>query len=111
MTQSENKLGKLVRMARKNQEVSQNALAVRAGVCRRTVSSIENDKLNPGFAVVYKLVRNLNLPLEPLFYPERWEPKVKSEILEEFSQCTEDDLRILLFIIKGLHAARINMGQ
>lgn len=83
MAQSEKQLGEFVRMARGTQGLSQETLAVQTGISRRTISSIENDGLNPGFEVVYRLVRELNLPLEPLFYPERWVSEVKSQTVRQ----------------------------
>lgn len=105
MNQKENALGKVVRAARKNRNLSQEALAERIGVCKRTIIDIENNTGNPKFEVLCPLVRELNLPLYQVFYPEVIENiELKSMILQELNCCSEQEMKIILSIVKGLHS-------
>lgn len=63
-------LGDVVRTTRKSRQLSQEALAERIGVCKRTIIDIENNTGNPKFEILYPLVRELDLPLHQVFYPE-----------------------------------------
>lgn len=107
----EKTLGELVRMARRSQRLSQDALAIRVGACKRTICGIENNKANPKFEIVYQLVRELRVPLEPLFYPERWDSEVKKRVLVELNQCTEEEMKLLLFMIRGYRATQEKMEK
>lgn len=49
MNQSTNTLGYFVRAARKRKHLSQEALAERVGVCKRTIIDIESNAGNPKF--------------------------------------------------------------
>ena len=66
-------LGNAVHTARENRHLSQEALAERIGVCKRTIIDIENNTGNPKFEISYMLVRELNLQLYQIFYPKATE--------------------------------------
>lgn len=50
--------------------MSQEALAERIGVCKRTIIDIENSSGNPKFTILFPLVRELDIPVQQVFYPE-----------------------------------------
>ena len=56
-------LGEAVRTTRKNKNLSQEALAEKVGVCKRTIIDIEKNSGNPKFEILCTLVRELDLPL------------------------------------------------
>lgn len=70
MCQSIKTLGEIIRETRKSKKISQEVLAERIGVCKRTIIDVEKDKANPKFELLYLLVRELNLPLEQIFYQD-----------------------------------------
>lgn len=103
MNQSIKALGSIVRKSRKDKHLSQEALAERIGVCKRTIIEIENSSGNPKFEILCKLVRELDLPIYQVFYPEVLENLELQEILvEEIKTCSESEMRIILSVIKGL---------
>lgn len=103
-------LGKTVRQARETKSLSRTQMAELVGVCSRTIANIENDKANPSFDVVKRLVRKLDLSMEDLFYSELDSGyRLKNEVLREISQCPEDEWKVILCIIKGLREKRENM--
>lgn len=103
MNKSAYALGNAVRAARKDKHLSQEALAERIGVCKRTIIDIENSVGNPKFEILYPLVRELNLPLTQVFYPEIMENiKFKELLLQEVDNCTEYEIKIILSVVKGL---------
>ena len=106
MKQTIDTLGKAVRTARKNKHLSQEALSERVGVCKRTIIDIENNTGNPKFEILYALVRELDLPLQELFYPEASEnPELKNELIRELDHCSEREIKIILTIVHSLRDA------
>ena len=108
MKQSVSALGRTVRETRKEKHLSQEALAERIGVCKRTIIDIEKNTGNPKFEILCKLVRELDLPIHKVFYPETSENLALQKILiEEIKSCSETEINIILSVLKGLrHALR-----
>ena len=103
MNQSISALGNAVRVMRKNKHLSQEALAERIGVCKRTIIDIENNAGNPKFEVLYPLVRELDLPLYQVFYPEISENvDAKNVLLKELSDCSDYEMKVILSVIRSL---------
>ena len=103
MNQSVRTLGDVVRTIRKEKSLSQEALAERIGVCKRTIIDIENHTGNPKFEILCMLVRELNLPLYEVFYPEMVENvATKNLIIGELSFCSDYEMKVILSVIKSL---------
>lgn len=103
MNQSVSALGEAVRATRKNKHLSQEALAERIGVCKRTIIDIENNTGNPKFEILCPLVRELDLPLYQVFYPEIQENiELRNVLMKELSDCSEYEMKIILSMVKSL---------
>lgn len=103
MNQNREVLGDVVRTTRRSRHLSQEALAERIGVCKRTIIDIENNIGNPKFEILYPLVRELDLPLYQVFYPEVEENlELKNVLMQEISSCTEYEMRVILSMVKSL---------
>ncbi len=103
MDQNREILGDVVRAARKSRHLSQEALAERIGVCKRTIIDIESDTGNPKFEILFPLVRELDLPLYQVFYPEVKENlELKNVLIQEVSSCSEFEMRVILSVVKSL---------
>lgn len=103
MNQSVDALGNCVRIARKNKHLSQETLAQRIGVCKRTIMDIENNIGNPKFEILYLLVRELELPLYQVFYPEITDNfELKNILIQELNNCSEYEMKIILAVVKSL---------
>lgn len=90
MNQSVSALGSIVRITRKNKNLSQEALAEKLGVCKRTIIDIEKNTGNPKFELLCMLVRELDLPLYKVFYPEVTEElEIKDVLMKELSDCSD----------------------
>lgn len=102
-------LGDVVRTTRKSRHLSQEALAERIGVCKRTIIDIESNTGNPKFEVLYLLVRELDLPLYQVFYPEVEENlELKNVLIQEVSSCSEYEMRVILSVVKSLRCTLRN---
>lgn len=103
MNQSGEVLGDVVKAIRKSRHLSQEVLAERIGVCKRTIIDIESNTGNPKFEVLYPLVRELDLPLYQVFYPEAGENLgLKNALMQEVSSCSEYEMRVILSVVKTL---------
>lgn len=109
MNQSVSALGNAVRETRKNKHLSQEALAEKIGVCKRTIIDIEKNTGNPKFEILCTLVRELDLPLYQVFYPETEENlELKGMLIKELNDCSEYEMRVILSVIKSLRCSLKN---
>ena len=96
-------LGEAVRTTRKNKNLSQEALAEKVGVCKRTIIDIEKNSGNPKFEILCTLVRELDLPLYQIFYPEVTKNyEIKNVLIRELDNCSEYEMRIILSLVRSL---------
>ncbi len=103
MNQLISALGSAVRAARKDRHLSQEALAERIGVCKRTIIDIENNTGNPKFEILGMLVRELDLPLYQVFYPETAQNlEAKNLLLNEVKNCTDYEMKVILSVVRSL---------
>lgn len=103
MNQTRKALGDIVRRTRKRKHLSQEALAERIGVCKRTIIDIEKNTGNPKFEILCLLVRELDLPLYEVFYPEMAEDlEIKNVLRKELSDCSDYEMRVILSVVRSL---------
>lgn len=106
MNQSVSALGSVVRATRKSKNLSQEALAEKLGVCKRTIMDIEKNTGNPKFELLCLLVRELDLPLYEVFYPEVTDSsEMKNVLIKELSDCSDYEIKIILSVVKSLRDA------
>lgn len=103
MNQSVSALGSVVRATRKSKNLSQEALAEKLGVCKRTIMDIEKNTGNPKFELLCLLVRELDLPLYEVFYPEVTDSsEMKNVLIKELSDCSDYEMKVILSVVKSL---------
>lgn len=103
MNRSINALGNAVREKRRNKKLSQEALAEKLGVCKRTITDIEKHTGNPKFELLCMLVRELDLPVYEVFYPEvANDSEMRNVIMKELSDCSDDEMRVVLAVVRSL---------
>ena len=102
-------LGSVVRATRKSKNLSQEALAEKLGVCTRTIIDIEKNIGNPKFELLCMLVRELDLPLYQVFYPEVDDNlEIKNMLLKELKDCSNYEMKIILSVVKSLRCTLEN---
>lgn len=103
MNQSASALGSIVRATRKSKNLSQEALAEKLGVCKRTIMDIEKNTGNPKFELLCMLVRELDLPLYEVFYPEiEKNLELKEMLMKELNNCTDYEMKVILSVVRSL---------
>ena len=96
-------LSKVVKKARMNKGLSQEALAEQLRVDKRTIISIENGKGNPGMRTVFSLVRALEIDPIEIFYPElEAEEDISSAVKALVIPCSEKDRDMVLEIVRDM---------
>ena len=109
VNQSMSALGSVVRATRKSKNLSQEALAEKLGVCKRTIIDIEKNIGNPKFELLCMLVRELDLPLYQVFYPEVDDNlEIKNMLLKELKDCSNYEMKIILSVVKSLRCTLEN---
>lgn len=93
----------MVRITRRSKNLSQEALAEKIAVCKRTIIDIEKNMGNPKFEILYLLVRELDLPLYQVFYPEmERNQELRNVLLKELGDCSDYEMKIILSIMRML---------
>ncbi|MDE7324836.1 MAG: helix-turn-helix transcriptional regulator [Lachnospiraceae bacterium] len=96
-------IGSCVREGRLEKNLSQRALGERVGVGKRAIMDIEADIANPKFEVLYGLVREFEMPIYHIFYPDIPEDLEERRLLfEELEECSEQEMKIILPMVRRL---------
>lgn len=96
-------LGNIVKAARERSDITIENLAYKVGITERYLYRIENEEKKPSFDVLYKLIRELSISPDLIFYPEK--PSKDSEVenlLRMLSDCDERSLEVVKATVKAL---------
>ena len=96
-------LGSILKAAREKVGITIEALAEGAEITERYLYRIENEGKKPSFDVLYKLIRELSISADSIFYPEK--PSKDSEVenlLRMLSACDERSLKVVKATVKAL---------
>ncbi len=96
-------LGDIIKSARERADMTVEAIAYKVGITERYLYRIENEGKKPSYDVLYKLIRELSISPDLIFYPEK--PTKDSEIenlLRMLSDCDERSLEVVKAILKTL---------
>ncbi len=64
-------LGDIIKTARQKSDLTMEELAFRVDITERYLYRIENEGKKPSFDVLYKLIRELSISPDLIFFPER----------------------------------------
>lgn len=96
-------LGDIIKSARQRSDITIEALADRVDITERYLYRIENEGKKPSYDVLYKLIRELSISPDSIFYPEK--PSKDSEVenlLRMLSVCDERSLEVVKATVKAL---------
>lgn len=101
-------LGSAVKAARKNREMTIEDLAERLGISVRYLCRIENKGQKPSYDILFKMIRELSIEPDLIFYPEKTSKNSEIEdLIRMLYNCDED----LLEVIKATVKAIINVAE
>ena len=96
-------LGSIIKDARESNGRTVESVANSLGISERYLYRIENEGKKPSYDVLYKLIRELTISPEKIFYPEK--PSKESEIenlLRLLSNCDKRSIKIVIATVKAL---------
>lgn len=96
-------LGSVIKSARQRADITMEALAEKVGKTERYLYRIENEGKKPSFDVLYKLIRELSIMPDVIFYPEK--PSKDSEVenlVRMLYNCEERSLEVVKATVKAL---------
>ena len=64
-------LGSIIKDARKKQGLTREQLAEKVNITPRYLISIENEKKKPSYDVLFKIIRELAIMSDAIFYPDK----------------------------------------
>ena len=103
MHTDENNLGTVIKAARLKKGWTQDVLAEKAGVGIRHIMGIENEGSSPSYEVLYKVIRELQIPADSIFYPEKNHSSPEREYLVHLlEQCGDRDINAVTALVEVL---------
>ena len=64
-------LGEIIKNARRKADITVEDLAAKVGVGERFIYRIENEGKKPSYDILYKLIRELSILPDQIFFPEK----------------------------------------
>lgn len=95
-------LGKIVKDARKSRGLTREQLAERLHITPRYLMSIENEKQKPSYDVLFRLVRELSIPADTIFFPENQTNAKVENLIRLICECGEREIEIISAKVKAL---------
>lgn len=95
--------GKIIKSARHRSELTIEELAERVGITERYLYRIENENKKPSYDVLYKLIRELSISPDLIFYPEKPSKETEVEnLIRMLYNCDERSLEVVKATVKAL---------
>lgn len=96
-------LGNVIKSAREKSGITVEALAEKIGITERYLYRIENEGKKPRYDVLYKLVRELSIDPNEIFYPEKQsEDSEIGHLLRMLAECDNRALQVVKATIQAL---------
>ncbi|GHV32665.1 hypothetical protein FACS18949_04300 [Clostridia bacterium] len=103
MQNEADRLGDIIKSARLARHLTREQLAVTLGISLRHLSAIENEKQKPSYELLYRLIRELAIPADTIFYPELGYKRSEMERLQLLlAQCDEKEVNAVATTLQSL---------
>ena len=80
-------LGEIIKNARIKADITVEDLAAKVGVTERFIYRIENEGKKPSYDILYKLIRELSILPDQIFFPEKQIEDSEMESLVRMLRC------------------------
>lgn len=95
-------LGEIIKNARAKADITVEALANKVGVSERFIYRIENEGKKPSYDILYKLIRELAIVPDQIFFPEKQEKDSEIEnLVRMIYNCDNRSMTIIKATIKA----------
>ncbi|MEA4898999.1 MAG: helix-turn-helix transcriptional regulator [Christensenellaceae bacterium] len=102
MHDNPDRLSSIVKAARQRANITIEKLAEKIGVTERYLYRLENENRKPSYDVLFKLIRELGISPDLVFYPEK--PSKDSEVeslVRMLYNCDERSMEIIKATVKA----------
>ena len=97
------KLGSILKAARKTKDLTREQLAEIINIAPRYLMSIENENKKPSYDVLFRLVRELGISADTIFYPENQRSDTSiDQLVRLLYLCEERELKIATATVNAL---------
>ena len=97
------RLGVILKTARKAKGLAREQLAEIINITPRYLMSIENENKKPSYDVLFRLIRELGISADTIFYPENQHVDTKVEqLVRSLYLCDDRELKIATATIQAL---------
>lgn len=95
-------LGEIIKNARTKADMTVEELANRVGISERFIYRIENEGKKPSYEILYKLIRELAIVPDQIFFPEKQvEDSEMETIIRMLHNCDERSMQTIKATIKA----------
>ena len=99
----EDTLGKVIKSARLKNELTREQFAEKMNITPRYLTSIENESQKPSYDVLFKIIRELAITPDLIFYPDKPCNDEKIEdIIRMLYNCDEHSINVVCETVKAL---------
>jgi transcriptional regulator with XRE-family HTH domain len=96
-------LGSVIKTARIEKHMTQKQLAERLAVTPHYLMSIENKRQIPSCDLLFRIIRELEIPADMVFYPEHENDHALIKKLQVLlSKCDEKDMTVIMATLQSL---------
>ena len=89
-------LGEIIKNARIKADITVEDLAAKVGVTERFIYRIENEGKKPSYDILYKLIRELSILPDQIFFPEKQiEDSEMESLVRMLYNCDERSIQII----------------
>ncbi len=89
-------LGEIIKNARAKADMTVETLANKVGVTERFIYRIENEGKKPSYEILYKLIRELAIVPDQIFFPEKQVQESEMEsLVRMLYSCDERSIQII----------------
>ena len=95
-------LGEILKSARQRADITMETLAEKVGITERYLYRIENEGKKPSYDVLYKLIRELAISSELIFYSEKpFKDSEMESLVRMLYNCDERSIQIIKATVKA----------
>lgn len=97
------KLGSVLKAARKTKGLTREQLAEIINITPRYLMSIENESKKPSYDLLFRLIRELGISADAIFYPENQQSNTEVDrLIRLLYMCDDRELKIATATIQAL---------
>ena len=95
-------LGEIIKNARAKADMTVETLANKVGVTERFIYRIENEGKKPSYEILYKLIRELAIVPDQIFFPEKQVQESEMEnLIRMLYNCDERSMQIIKATVRA----------